>query len=327
MKLKVIQIIERSPTIKTFCLEPLGEYKKYMAGQYLTIHTGAEKDVHRAYSLSSTPTEPGSYEITVKVIEDGIGSGWMHNEVKVDDVLDADEPAGKFTLQQAALSSVFLAGGIGVTPLLSHLKYALASGDTRKLYFFYASRHVIDLVFHEEIAELAKKYDNLVYVPIISGDVNEAWDGLRGRVTKDLLFENGVIFKRAEFYTCGPESFMDAVLKMCAEEKISKSNFHKEAFLVENDESDNLGPFKINYKGDEYVYKGNKSLLDFLHGEKVRVRHSCKSGICGSCEVKVESGQVKHLNEDFFNEQELAEGKRLACVAFPQSDLVVSKHN
>ena len=167
----------------------------------------------------------------------------------------------------------------------------------------------------------------MIYVPIISGDADKPWGGLRGRVTKELLLESGVIFKRAEFYTCGPESFMDAVLKMCAEEKVSKSNFHKEAFLVENDDTENLGPFNINYKGEDYEYRGNESLLDFLHGQKVRVRHSCKSGICGSCEVTLESGDVKHLNEEFFDEDELAEGKRLACVSFPQSDLVVTKHN
>lgn len=328
MRVKVSKIIEHCPTIKTFCLEPMDTYKKYFAGQYLTIHTGAEGDVLRPYSLSSSPTNPGSYEISVKLIEGGVGSTWMHSEVKVGDELTCEEPEGKFTLQQAALTSVFVAGGIGVTPVLSMVKYALAIKDTRKLFFFYASRYLKDLVFHQELLDLASENPNLIYVPIISGDQDPAWTGKRGRVNQELLEEVGVIFKRAEFYTCGPDAMMSDLQQLALSQKVSKSNFHKELFQVAAPVNSGFsGTLNVNYKGVDYEYSKEQSLLDFLHSQKVRVRHSCKSGICGSCEVQLKEGEVRHVNEEFFSEEELAEGRRLACCSFPVTDVVVDKHN
>ncbi|MDD7984754.1 iron-sulfur cluster-binding domain-containing protein [Lentisphaera marina] len=328
MRVKVSKIIEHCPTIKTFCLEPMDTYKKYFAGQYLTIHTGADGDVLRPYSLSSSPTNPGSYEISVKLIEGGLGSTWMHSEVKIGDELTCEEPEGKFTLQQAALTSVFVAGGIGVTPVLSMVKYALAIKDTRKLFFFYASRYLKDLVFHQELLDLASENPNLIYVPIISGDQDPEWTGKRGRVNQELLEEAGVIFKRAEFYTCGPDAMMSDLQELALSQKVSKSNFHKELFQVAAPVNSGFsGTLNVNYKGVDYEYSKEQSLLDFLHSKKVRVRHSCKSGICGSCEVQLKEGEVRHVNEEFFSDEELAEGRRLACCSFPVTDVVVDKHN
>ncbi|WDE97836.1 iron-sulfur cluster-binding domain-containing protein [Lentisphaera profundi] len=328
MRLKVSKIIEHSSSIKTFCLDPLDSYQKYFAGQYLTVHTGKDGDVLRPYSLSSSPTNPGTYEISVKLIEGGSGSTWMHTQVKEGDELICDEPEGKFTLQQAALTSVFVAAGIGVTPVLSMVKYALGINDTRKLFFFYASRHEEDLVFHQELLALASEHPNLIYVPIISGDVGSAWEGERGRVTKELLEKTGVIFKRAEIYTCGPDEMMKDLEDMFLANKGSKSNFHKELFMIAAPVNSGFsGKLTVNYKGVDYEYNKEQSLLDFLHSKKVRVRHSCKSGICGSCEVQLKEGEVRHLNEDFFSEEDLAEGRRLACASFPITDVVVDKHN
>ena len=326
MRVKLKEIKKLSPTIKTFVLEPESDYVKYFAGQFLTVHTGA--GVNRAYSFSSSPTNPGAYEITVKLIKDGLGSTWMHNELKEGDILEVSKPAGKFTLQQAALSSIFVAGGIGITPLLSMLKYALASGDTRKLFFFYASRHLEDLVFDGEIADLAKQYPNLTYVPIISGDKDLAWEGRRGRISQELMDEVGVNFKRAEVYTCGPNAMMDNVEEFALDAGLKKSDFHKEQFVLANGDTDKLNEtYNVRYNGVDYEYTEKQNLLDFLHAQGLRVRHSCKVGICSSCTVHLKEGEVDMGDNSFFNEEELAEGKRLACVSYPKSDIVLEKNN
>lgn len=322
-KMRVLQISDLSPTVKNFRLLPLEGYMDYEPGQFLSFYLGENGKTARSYSLSSTPSAPGIYEVSVKLLEGGVGSTWMHTNINIGDVLDVSYPNGKFVLKQEAKQSIFVPGGIGITPMMSMAQYCVDSGDERPLFFFYAARTEEELVFHGELQTLARKAPNFHYHPILSRPSSD-WTGAKGRISAEFMVQSGANFAEAELYTCGPSAMMESAKDIATSKGMPAERYYSEVFASPASVKRDRKQCKITYQGQSLQYDDTIPLLDFLENNDIPIASSCRAGVCGTCEITLEKGEVFSLPNEFLTEADKAEGRRLSCICFPESDLEIS---
>lgn len=224
-----------SDEVTSFYLQPTdgGPISDYLPGQYLTVKFDLS-DAPRNYSLSHRPGQD-FYRISVKrepakaAAAAGLVSNHLHDQVNEGDAIAVGPPCGEFILDgasQDAAPLVFLAGGIGITPLLSMMHSALHAQTNRKLSLIHACRSPNVRAFTDEVAGLQSENANLtchfLYEDSDSGDA-------MGHLTKDQLAEWSDI-ENAEFYCCGPPAFLNHVTALMTELDVDASRQHMEFF-------------------------------------------------------------------------------------------------
>ncbi|WP_437200806.1 NO-inducible flavohemoprotein [Planctomicrobium sp. SH664] len=212
--------------VTSFYLRPEdgGELPPFEAGQYVTVRIDHPQTPTspRNYSLSDHP-QAGHYRISVKrepravdTAPDGLISNYLHDAVDAGDVIELGPPCGEFTLTESgeAQPVVLLAGGIGVTPLLSMAKSLTRSAGQRPVHFIHAARNSRHQPFQEEIRELrgssAQVRTHILYDAPLAGDVEAGHCDRIGTISLDFL-RNETPYREAQFYFCGPKPFMQAV--------------------------------------------------------------------------------------------------------------------
>jgi ferredoxin-NADP reductase len=320
--MKVLQVRQLSPDVKSFRLQPLEGYADYEAGQFLTFHLGDNNDIPRCYSLNTSPTRPGIYEVSVKRLEGGLGSGWMHDKVAVGDILTVSNPSGHFTLHNQGRETVLVAGGIGVTPMVSMLTRLIDEASDRKITFFYGARQERDLVFRDEIEALVSRSPNASFIPVLS-QADDDWNGLKGYLSAEILLGAGIDFSQAELYTCGPPVMMTLARDLAMENGMPREFFFNEVFASPASAQMDPRQATITVDGRTLQYDGAMPLLNFLEANEVPVPSSCRAGVCGTCEVIVAAGEVETLDSDYLSDADRAAGRCLSCISYPKTDLTV----
>lgn len=238
--------VPENELITSFYLVPEdgGELPGFLPGQYLTIHQEHPETPTspRNYSLSDRPGT-GYFRISVKReaapeggCPAGLISNHLHDAVEPGDVVKLGPPCGEFILDPAALGDrpvVFLAGGIGVTPLLSMAKTLVHERPDHPVQFFQAARNSHVHTFAEEVRDLAARAGNLetkVYydAPLV-GDLEAGRCDASGIVDVELLREWSP-HETAEFYFCGPKPFMQTIYSGLKELGVGDDRIHFEFF-------------------------------------------------------------------------------------------------
>jgi len=210
---RVARKVIESDVITSFHLVPVdgGELARFTPGQYVTLllEIGGQK-VRRTYSLSDAPGQP-HYRISVKREPNGVASNHLHDRVKEGDVLKLLPPCGSFTLVDAPRPLVLLTAGVGITPALSMLNAAAATG--REIVFIHAARNARVHAFADHVRELARRFRNVrtcfVYEEAESGHLPD----VVGRVTPDVLGSHLPADRDVDLYFLGPKGFMAGALK------------------------------------------------------------------------------------------------------------------
>ena len=209
--------------------------KKPIAGQFLAFKLKTEnekyKNAFRAYTLSNKPNEE-FYRITVKKVEGGLISSYLHDKLDIGDCILAKEPCGIFTVDKAIKKEdpiVFISAGIGVTPLLAMLYEE--EGKRDNITFIQAVQHSKMHPFGDEIKDICKKnaYKNIVFYsnPLEEDKEGKDYD-VKGFITKLWLEEN--ISINSNFYFCGPPVFMEKLEKDLLDLGASREKIHFETF-------------------------------------------------------------------------------------------------
>lgn len=220
--------------------QPLPNFKP---GQYLTIKIDHPENPTspRNYSLSDAPGKP-YYRISVKRetgpngnVPAGLISNYLHDRIHVGDRIEVGPPCGEFTLEENSgqgLTRVFLAGGIGVTPLLSMVK-SLDGKPGGPVFFFQAARNSGVLAFRSELEELASRNSHIkvqtVFDQPLKDDLDSGKCDAVGTLSPALLSDS-VPSESAQFYVCGPPPFMAHTLSMLQELGVAELNIHHEFF-------------------------------------------------------------------------------------------------
>lgn len=275
----------------------------FKAGAHITVQTPAGQ--RRNYSLCNDPAETSYCEIGIKLERSGRGgSQSMIDQVHVGDLLSVSSPKNDFELLDPDHEVIFIAGGIGVTPLLamarqmSSLKNKGGAGHFR---FYYCARDAEGAAFMPELQALQN-----------AGEVSFHFDGGNPDAGLDFwpLLEKP---SQAHIYCCGPQGLMDAVKDMSGH--WPQGRVHFESFGANAAQQANNSPFQVKLSQSQTVLQvaENESILEALRKAGRHVPSSCESGTCGSCKTGLVSGQVDH--RDFVLTDSEKSNQIMVCVS------------
>lgn len=213
MKLVVSEIRQETAEIKSFRFD-LGANKPFpfRPGQFIIITAEVWNPkrnrmgpANRAFSLSSSPTEEDAIEIAAKRYLDGRLTPWLHDTVKTGDELNIKGPEGQFVFTEGESDEIVLiAGGIGIAPYRSMIRYILGQGLPVRIKLLYSARTPVDFAFKPEFDAAMKQHTNLDCVYTISRPDGTHWTGRIGRFDeaffRDYLGPVGTLY-----YLCGPD--------------------------------------------------------------------------------------------------------------------------
>ncbi len=330
----------------SFTLAPVDGVRlpPFKPGQFLTFSLAvdgpdAPARVVRCYSMSDTP-DPAQYRITVKRalappgkpdVPAGIASGWLHDQAKIGTLVDVRAPSGQFVFPtDDSAPPVFIAGGIGITPILSMLKAALADQPDRAAHLFYGVRNSRDHAFNATLSQLAEGHPGLVLHILYADPAPEDALGrdydLPGFINLDLLKQT-LPHGRHAFYICGPDPMMKALIPALLGWGVADADIHRESFgpqtaVPRPAASPVAGPaLAIGFRrsGRTLDWAGrDANLLDFAERHSIAVEAGCRGGSCGTCETRLISGRVQYAAKPEFD---ITPGHCLLCVATPVTAL------
>ncbi len=333
----IVKLIkDESSNVKTFFLTPKSEGSlpfRYKPGQYLTFRfSDGLKRFVRSYSLSSSPTEKNTYSISIK-LTGGDGSQYFHETVKEGSVLHASGPYGDFTFQGGLTNSVLLiAGGIGITPLFSILKYLVSIKWPRPVLLIYCAKTNADLVFKNEIESCRVGLPNFRTEYLLSEDPSAKTIGHHGLRDENNLKQILQKERFSKVYICGPDPMMSLVKKSLENFRYKPHQIHTESFgraimpAVAFSTVDSL--LSVKGHADKVYVPKQTTILEALHTVDIDVNSSCRQGSCGACKIRVLRGGVKQSVDGFLSKSDLKAGYALACVSYcQQTDIEISLEN
>ncbi len=307
----------------------LEEKFKYRPGQFLTLRIPHVDDwLPRCYSLSSSPFADENLRVTVKRVDGGRGSNWLCDQIKPGDVLQILPPSGAFVPKSLDGDFLLLAGGSGVTPVLSILRAVLSQAQGR-VRLIYANRDERSVIFRDLLQQLVAEYPRRLQVVHWLASV-------QGHPSIDQLVHLASGFEAAQGFICGPGPFMDAGVAALKQAGLKSGAIHVERFVSlpsENEQPvesvvdhESAAATRLTVELDGQIRDidciPGEVLLAAMQREGMDPPNSCLVGSCASCMCTLVSGSVDLLHNDALDEQELSEGWTLACQAVATSDQV-----
>ena len=352
-ELTVIGLFQETSDVKTFRLAPKDGSPlpvDYLPGQYMNLQLSIEgKAVNRSYTIASSPTRRDACELSIKREANGLVSRFLHDTIRVGDTIKIGAPAGKFVFTGSESNEVLLiAGGVGITPLMSIARYLTDRSWHGEIYFLIVAKSEADRIFCEELALLQARFPKLhVCTTLTRADSTGDWNGERGRATAELLRRFVPNHNSMPVYLCGPDAMMASTKQLLLSIGVSDTSIHLEAFVSPG--AGNTSTVDVSEQANALnATEGNN---DFQSGESKRVRFckskddcevtsdmsileaaeqlsielpfECRSGICGQCKVRLLSGNVYMETQDALSPSERKQGLILACQAHPTTDVVV----
>jgi ferredoxin-NADP reductase/sterol desaturase/sphingolipid hydroxylase (fatty acid hydroxylase superfamily) len=348
-KLRVTKIEEESSQVKSFYFTSADDSKlePNVAGQHLIFKVpffegylcqdseweeGAKINYAlRSYTISNG-AENNTYRISVKREEQGRVSNALHNSLKVGDVLQAKGPRGNFVLDKKKRPSVFIAGGIGITPILSML-HSLKD-NPREIILIIAAKKQELIVFRDELQSISDQHPNIKAHLFLSQSQNnildpalKTWQVYYERLGMDRLKELLPKGKHFNFYICGPAEMNAHFVEKINEWKGAKSIVYTENFGPAkngNAAIDTSKEVKVKFKkaGQTLIWDYEYvNLLEFAESNGIRMEAGCMFGECGACSTKIESGDVAY---NFNTATKPSKGHCLPCSCRPTSDIEIN---
>ncbi|WP_030691453.1 ferredoxin--NADP reductase [Streptomyces globisporus] len=332
-RLRVVEVITETADAHSLVLQAPAESADrftYRPGQFLTLKLpGADgRSAARCYSLASSPHTGEPLKITVKRVAGGYGSNWVCDRLAAGDELEVLPPAGAFTPDSLDDDLLLVAGGSGITPVLSIAKSALADGRGRAV-LLYANRDESSVVFRDELRTLTQDHpDRLLVLHWL--------ESLQGLPSVDRLAAALAPYAGREAFVCGPQPLMDAVEQALRTLGAPGERIHRERFfslgadvfdapeVPQDTAAEGGATAEVDLDGETrtVAWPPTAPLLDVLLAAGVDAPYSCREGACSACACRVVAGEVKMLRNEVLDDQDLAEGYVLACQALPLTDRV-----
>ena len=335
-------------SIVTFDVPPeLRAVFGFTQGQYLTLRTTIDgQDQRRSYSICAG-VDDGELRVGVRKVKGGVFSNWINEQLQPGDTLSVMAPQGRFFVPIEPLSRrhhVGIAGGSGITPILSIMKTVLAREPMSRFTLVYGNRMLRSTMFKEELEDLKNRYmTRLVLHHVFSDDPTDAPLNM-GLMNRDKIAEFlvGVLPAASidEVYVCGPFQMNDEAEAALLAAGVSEGRIHIERFGVATPSGAPVGAVVHEAKpGDaekarivivrdgmrrEIEFsKDQPSILDAASAAGLEVPFSCTSGVCGTCRAKLIEGQVRMERNFALDKAEVANGFVLTCQAHPLTERVV----
>ena len=272
---------------------------RWRPGAHIHLECGAA-GLSRQYSLCGDPAEKEALQIAVlREADSRGGSAWIHSQVKAGDTLKIRGPSQHFRMDEACRKAIFIAGGIGITPVLTMARRAQSLGMDYQIH--YSGRQRKTMAF---IAELAAQHGDRLHIYVSD-------EGQRNDLTQLLARPEAT----TQIYACGPERMLQALQLSC-------TGWPEDALRVEHFASSvsALDPacehaFELELKDSGLVVTvaTNQTVLAALRAANIDVPSDCEEGLCGSCEVRVLGGVVDHRDLVLTRPEKEANRKMMVC--------------
>jgi 3-ketosteroid 9alpha-monooxygenase subunit B len=298
----------------------------YRPGQFLTVRVPqGDTTAARCYSLCSAPQTDQRLAITVKRVPDGRVSNWICDHATAGAVLDIMPPAGGFTPDSFDDDLVLVAGGSGITPVLSIIKAVLAGGRAR-VALVYANRDTDSIIFADELRrEQAGHGDRL--------EVHHWLDSTHGPPSAGPIRDILARYADREAFVCGPAPYQRLVSDVLCQLGVPDGRVHIEHFdapepapgpVVEPSTSERVATVEVFLNGQTHrlAWPATRRLLDVFIDAGLNPPYSCRQGSCGACACRVVQGEVELVHNEVLEDEDFAEGYTLACQALPRTDVV-----
>ena len=295
--------------VAAFELAPIkGELPSFQPGAHIDVHL--PNGLVRQYSLTNGPGLTSVYRIGVKLEPDSRGgSRFMHDNIHEGDVLQLSEPHNSFSLRRDAATTLLIAGGIGVTPLLSMAQTLDRQRLAYQLHYFAQSDSHI--AFADVLDPLSASLTK--HLGLSPAQTAEEVT----KITHDYL-------PRSHVYICGPGPMIESARAIATESGWPDEAIHFEYFKNES-ALDDASTFEVVLarRSQTIIVSAGVSLLESLRSAGVDMPSSCEQGVCGTCMATVLEGDLDH-QDAFFSDSERQAGDRvLTCVSRARSSRVV----
>ncbi len=275
------------------------------AGQFVRI-TKPDSEVERCYSISSIQPP---LRLAVKRVPGGQLSNWLNDHLKSGDILEVSSPAGAFTLRPGERPVVLIAGGSGITPILSLAQEAMKAG--RVVHLFYASRSPEEEIYRAQV-------DALSHSPVFH--LQRHYDSEHGLPTQHHLASYADM--EADFYLCGPgpllalsERALEHQDRVFVERFVGKARTTVD--VLEPTQAPATFSLWLDGRCRTVPYVRGRTLLQCATDAGLKPRSSCESGFCGSCMARVRQGDVLMRSSEALTMNDKMGGMALLCQSIP----------
>lgn len=305
LKAVVISVKQETEDVKTFRLMPNQHWQTLTAGQYVEVLVGVNGEQHRRH-YSVSPMQDDSFTITVKRVPGGLVSDWMHDHLQVGMTVLLNPPQGDFCYREQP-AVLFLCAGSGITPCYSMISDLLQR------------RICVDIRLYAQFSTAAE---------VIFADTLSAWSSTSVAVEIALTRDDASLsagsyyqpaldaasfakrfpdFRERDIYLCGPQGFMEKVVRILEAEGYDTRRLHVERFVSQNELATSLNnPLLNSYdvSGSEIYFRHldtrvqltdadqGKSLLQLAEDHGVELESGCRRGMCGTCKLTLREGHI-----------------------------------
>ena len=317
--------------MRTFCFmadQPIMFFFK--PGQFVTLELEIDgKQVMRSYTISSSPSVPYSFSITVKRVPGGQVSNWLHDNMHEGFELAVHGPVGLFNaIDFPAPKVLYLSGGVGITPVMSMARWFYDTNGNVDMVFVHSARSPKDIIYHRELDQMASRIPNFsLHIICEKHGLGEPWSGYRGYLNQRLMELIAPDYMERVVFCCGPTPYMNAVKRMLEAVGFDMRNYHEESFgatpaeakadAVEHAEqaaeaAEELDAADLNLGGvrrqrQEHPYRPGRDGACGCGEGGADDPKACGMGICGTCKVLKLGGEVVMDHNGGITEEDEAE--------------------
>ena len=347
LQVRRIEPDTQEAVIVSFDVPPdLREVFGFTQGQYLTLRADIDgQDLRRSYSICAG-VDDGELRVGVRKVRGGAFSNWINANLKPGDTIQVMAPQGRFFVPldaNAKRHHVGVAGGSGITPILSIMKTVLAREPNSRFTLIYGNRQLRSTMFKEEIEDLKNRYmSRLVLQHVFSDEHTDAPinSGTMNREKIGEFLASVVPAARIDHvYVCGPFQMNDEAEAALLAAGVPEERIHIERFGVAlqpgtvgavvheakpgDAETARIVIIRDGLSREIPFTKGQPSILDAASAAGMEVPYSCTSGVCGTCRAKLVEGEVRMERNFALDKKEVASGFILTCQAHPLTERVV----
>jgi ring-1,2-phenylacetyl-CoA epoxidase subunit PaaE len=343
-QLRVAQVVPETAEANSIRFEippELSDRFAFKPGQHLTLRASLNgEEVRRNYSLCTAPDER-DWMVTVKRIEGGLFSNWVGDQLKAGDLLDVMPPHGSFTTEFDPTNDrhlVGMAGGSGITPVMSLIKSTLRYEPNSRFTLFYGNRDSSSVIFLETLAGLKDKHLGRLeiyhFLDQEEQDI-ELFNGMLDRARCEeaiaALVQNAADVDG--WFICGPGPMMDAAEGTLLDRNIPKERIHIERFTADRPPeavSREMAQLQTQAEGvsvsvtldgrTRRVPFTQGNILDSARASGLPAPFACKAGVCATCRAKVTKGKVEMAARYGLTDEEVTAGYVLTCQSVPLGD-------
>ena len=305
--MQVADICRETETVRRLELRPMAQaLPSFTAGAHIDLHLPV--GLSRSYSLLNSQDERHRYVIGVHLEPDGRGgSRYLHERVAVGDELVISAPRNLFPLDEEAETSVLIAGGIGVTPLLSMAKRLDRLSRSWRLHYCCRSRSLA--AFHDELALHGHR------VKLRFDDECAGFLDIESQMRA---------LPKTHFYCCGPKPMLAAFQAASQAARLPTTQVHVEDFQPISALAPQGGfAVELARSGRTLHIPAGKTILETLHEAGITATSSCEVGICGECQTAVLEGVPDHRDSVLSDAERTSNKSMMICCSGSRSEKLV----